>query len=124
MTTMDNRVMVLLTAVVAGVLGWSWWTNSQQMAARGGAHAARDVAPSSEVGAALDATLGIRNPIELAHFGPGVAPSHWVPHRVSYPAIPGAELQRLIHGAPFACNTTTRTADQGWLFHPPSEVDY
>lgn len=117
----DDRALMLLAALAAGLIGYGMWRG--QSGAR--ASWARRVGPSAIEGAALDASLGRITPDHLLWFGPPQTPAHYTPHRVTYPVTPGREMQRLIHGAPGSCVTPAVPAgERGWLFSPPSEVDY
>lgn len=98
------------------------WRDSKPMALRGGYD--RHVPDQSMRGAALDNTLGQVTPGHLLHYGPTMRPADWTPHRMTYPATPGQELERLTYGAPGVCAVAVPRAQRGWLFNPPSEVDY
>lgn len=120
----DRTLMVALVGGVLALIGWTWWSNQQDQDERAGAGYTRRVSDSGIYGAALDGTLGQLTPDHLVWFGPRMRPPHWCPHRVRYPTTPGYELERLTYGAPGSYNVVTPPSERGWLFAPPSEVDY
>jgi len=119
----ENLGLGGIVAIAAAWIGWDWYQAYHPSGQVGGAkrhlntYAVRD--------AALDASAGMITPDHLIHFGPTARPPDWGPHRVRYPATPGQELERLMYGAPGACVTpAVPRALRGWMFEPPSEVDY
>lgn len=123
-TRSDRIALVLVVAGLIGVATWSFLSQGWSMASRGG-RPVRTVDAGSIYGAALDVTGGQCTPEHMQGvWGPRTQSGDWRPHRVTYPYTPGYELERLILGAPGVCNTVTPRADRGWLFAPPSEVDY
>jgi hypothetical protein len=88
------------------------------------ASATRHLAPSAVRGATLDHALGQVTPEHLLFFGPTMRPPHWTPHRVRYTRRPGEEMERLMMGAPGSCGVSVPRESRGWLWAPPSEVDY
>jgi hypothetical protein len=112
---------VLLTGAAAALAAWYIWRDRTAPARAG---TGRHLAPSATHGATLDSSLGQVTPDHLIHYGPTMRPPHWVPHKVKYPATPGMEIERLIHGGPGACAAAIPRADRGWMFNPPSETDY
>ena len=121
-----NREQMWTILGVAGVLGvaaWGFYADAYGQSQRGGG--GRVLAPSAVAGAALDDSLGRVTPDHLLWYGPTMRPLHWCAHKLTYPLTPGIELERLIHGAPGAAVTNSVPRElRGWLFAPPSEVDY
>lgn len=117
----ERIAMVGLVASIGGLLLWS--IAGQRSSTRGG-RPDRVPGASGIQGAALDLTPGMMTPDHLVWWQAGPVPRHYVPHRVRYPLAPGTEIQRLIYGAPGACNVTTPASQRGWLFAPPSEADF
>lgn len=120
----DRTLACALVAAVAAVIGWQYFSEQTDMRARGGADHAARTRDSGIYGAALDNSLGQVTPQNFLWWGPSMRPPHWVPHRVRYAMVPGREIERLIYGAPGCYNDTVPKADRGWLWAPPSEVDY
>lgn len=120
--TDENKTLLGLGALA--VLAVAWLT------LRGGGTATRaqwtrHITGPSIQGAALQAGAGMVTPNHLLWWGPPARPADWAPHRVKYPVTPGYELERLMYGAPGSCVTpNVPRAQRGWLFEPPSEVDY
>lgn len=118
-----QRQVAWLTAAVAAVAAVYVWRDAKYRKMIGGAYK-RHLMGSGVRGAALDNSLGQVTPDHLLFFGPTMRPPHWRPHRMSYPAAPGQELERLVYGAPGACSVAVPRELRGWLFAPPSEVDF
>lgn len=119
----ENLSLAAMAGLGAALIGWDWYQAYHPSRRAGGYqrhlnnYAIRD--------AALDASCGMITPDHLIHFGPTARPPDWTPHRMRYPATPGQELERLTYGAPGACVTpAVPRALRGWMFEPPSEVDY
>ena len=118
--TRDTMIVIGAAVVLAGALAWQVRAGAVGQVVRGGRAAGR----SGVSGLPLDATRARLTPEALRHFAPAWRSGGWVAHRCSYPATPGLEMERLIHGVPGSCNQTTPRALRGWLFAPPSEVDF
>lgn len=114
---------LLLAGGLAALAGWMIWRERCARADRGGAPV-RHLLPAATRRTPLSEAIGQITPDHLAHYGPTVLPAHWVAHKVRYSPTPGAELQRLIYGAPGAVDCTVPRAQRGWLYAPPSEMDY
>lgn len=120
----DKHLAYMLIGGLAVLLGWQYYSEQYATRTRGGADHAARTRDSGIYGAALDNSLGQVTPQHLLWWGPSMRPPHWQPHRVRYPLAPGREIERLIYGVPGSCNDTVSKADRGWLWAPPSEVDY
>jgi hypothetical protein len=114
---MIPREQLLLVGAIGAGAAWMLWRTAQQTS--GG----QQLAPAAAARNPLT-TLRRITPEDLIRRGgigrPGPARSH----RVRYPAVPGMEIQRLMQGGPMACATAVPRAERGWLFAPPSEMDY
>lgn len=121
----DHVILIWLSGAMLVLLGWTFFQGRYRTASRGGDLNKRVLQGSAVRGAALDNSLGQVTPNDLLWWGPTMRPPHWTPHRVTYPATPGANLEMLINGGPMACVTNSVPRElRGWLFNPPAEVDY
>lgn len=114
---------VLLTGGLAAYAGYLIWRERCKSADRGGVPT-RHLLPAAVGRMPLAETGGTAAPEYLGHFGPYQLPPYWVPHKVRYSTTPGAEMQRLMRGAPGAADCTVPRAQRGWMYAPPSEMDY
>lgn len=120
-----DHLLLALTAVMVMLIGWKYWQDQEATVVRGGAARTRRVAPSAIRPLPLDPRMGRVTPTHLQDFfGPRWTPDHYTGHRCRWPATPGKELERLMYGAPGVYNTNTPTAERGWLFAPPAEMDF
>ena len=119
--TGQDKLLILLG--VGGAAALVLLTTNRVSAAAHEWH--RQVGEQAARGAALDNTLGMVTPDCYLWWGPKMRPPDWTPHRMRYTVAPGGEIERLIYGAPGSCVTpAVPKALRGWLFAPPSEVDY